>query len=411
MSFKPLTELLTRLGEKDIEVRRVAVLKFGCTCLSEIPDTREEEQFPVTAREKLMSSLGKGDSGGEELKEAELYEALIKALEKSPNVFNLKKRPAASKNSVDLGYFLSFGGSTGMFIEGDLFSLEVEVPERIQKYTEIHWGFSRKPIQKFKAISNGALFAVFAPISGYPGSTSIGQEYRELVSAQVDSETRFRSLAFGPVPMHSDFYLIFGKRDVAADEESPRVYSSGDDIFLVYDESAELSDAAEELFWAVGYEAMKFYRLQMDDSLLLEYDTEISNSFSELSDAVKGMVLDPWWNPYRKLKIARKGRKSLADTFTRLVEFETHLLSYNRSRAQLLDSVKRNRIISPVRHHIAEVTETEARVPSGLSSALEYFAAEVQTFRNITSILFGSLVGAGAVLLAALLTRLLSGGR
>jgi hypothetical protein len=407
LSFEALRELLEPLGAGPLEIRSVAVLKVGCTCLSDTHEGALNARFPITAFEELEATKRKKRKQEPDLQTQSLYPSLIAALEKSSNVFDLQ-RPTLTQQPTEDTYSISIGGERGFFVTGPSFSLKVEMPQRHQQHHDMHWGFSENPIERFGVVSSGSLYAAFARIRSYPGGTNIGHEYRELVRGQIQSETALTCPAFGPVPLHPDIYLVFQKTKVGEGESSKRIYSANDDVFAVFDESRDLLDAAMDILWDINTDATEFYRLAMDRSLLLSFDQEILNHFSDLSDAISQNSSAPWWNVYKSQKAVHKGRQSLGRTYTRLVEFESQSLTYTRERTQFLERVKRNRVFSSSRHYLAEMTESDTNVPPGLYAALNYFSSELQTLKNIRSILVGSLIGAGALLLAAYLTKLWS---
>jgi len=203
--FSRLTEALIGLGEVSLEIDQIIIAKIGCVALFPTKQLESESNFPITAQETAQRgqpSTATGSVFGPDL--PNMHAAIIKALEKHPNVFDLK----VEHDELGMRIRPRMGG---WLVSGDSFSLRVELPSRLQKLAWYIEGRSN-PIERFEVISDGSLFVAFASIEDYPIFTIIGQEYRELLQEQIEKETQFGWAVFGPVPVHPDFYLVVKKR-------------------------------------------------------------------------------------------------------------------------------------------------------------------------------------------------------
>ncbi len=379
--YPHLTKVLTDLGETDLQVHTAFVLNLGCVCLHPFEHPILSSRFPVTDLEKLLLSQREQNSSP-----LDLHAAIIKALEKHPNVFDiviLGKEP--------FGFVTSH--HAGTFMTGRNFSLRVELPERMQKYRVLAW--PEKPTEHFEVVSNGSLFATFAPIQDYPVWTHIGEEYRELLSTQIEKDTSVRSLSLGPSPIHPNFYFVLRKKRNQTLPLGTGVYTLKEDVFLVFDNNSQTNrDMAMDFFNDSQSALLDFYSLELIRNSPIEYHIEIFNHFSDLSNYAKEILAVPWWHIFKLSKFAHLGRISLSNIHKRYLEFETELFDFNRQHNRLLNTIKQHRILSKVNSYFYRITEPDIEVPQAFSRTLDHFENELRTFGNIRSLVIVSLLGA-----------------
>lgn len=396
VTYPHLTKVLTELGETDLQIHSVFLLHLGCVRLLTFEDPTLSSRFPVAELEKLLAS---------EVQQDDLlpyfHTGIIKALKKHPNIFDitiLGKEP--------IGFVTH--RRTGILISGKIFSLRVNLPEPMQTHDALY-AFDAKPIEQFEVISNGSLFAAFAAIQNYPVWTHIGHEYRDLLSAQIEKETSFKSPSFGPSPIHPQFYFVFRKKRNKTPPVGTKVYTLKNDIFLVFDNNSQTNrDMAMAFFKNIKSPLLKFYSLELIRMSLINYDIEISNHFSDLSTSTKKLFATPWWRIFKSRKFAHVGRTSLPDIHKRSVEFETEFFHFNKQRNQLLSQIKQDRILSNIHSYFCSITEPDIQIPQALPHALDHFGDELRTFGNIRSVIIASLFGAAiGAALTVLLTKML----
>ena len=390
--YPHLTKVLTDLGETDLQVHTAFVLHLGCVCLHPF-EHPPLSRFPVTDLEKLLPSQREQNSSS-----PDFHAAIIKALEKHPNVFDI-----AILGKKPFGFVESH--HAGTLITGKSFSLRVELPQRMQKYRAYAW--HEKPTEHFEVVSNGSLFAAFAPIHDYPVWTHIGHEYRELLSTQIEKDTSLQSPSLGPSPIHPNFYFVLRKKRNQTPPLGTEVYTLKEDVFLVFDDNSQTNrDMAMDLFNDIQSALLHFYSLQLIRNFLIYYHTEIFNHFSDLSNSAKEIFAVPWWHIFKSSKFAHLGRISLSNIHKRYLEFETELFDFNRQRNRLLNIIKQHRILSNVYSYFYTITEPDIQVPQAFSRALDHFENELRTFGNIRSVVIASLLGAAVgAAITALLTQ------
>ncbi len=381
VAYPHLTKVLTDFGETGLQVHSAFVLHLGCVCLLTFEKPSSSSRFPVTDLEKLLPSEREQDGSP-----PDFHAAIIKALKKHPNIFDIV---ILGKESIGFVKPLH----TGTLITERSFSLRVELPERMQRYHAYTW--REKTIEQFEVVSNGSLFAAFAPIQDYPVRTHIGHEYRELLSTQIEKETSLKSPPLGPSPIHPDFYLVLRKKRNETPPVGTKVYTLKNHVFLVSDNNSQTNrDMAMELFNDIHFALLEFYSLELIRNSLINYDIEIFNHFSDLSNSVKKLFAAPWWRIFKSAKFAHLGRISLSNIHKRCVEFETNLFGFNRQRNQLLNTIKQHRILSNIYSYFYTTTESDIQVPQVFFRALDHFEDALRTFGNIRSVVIASLVGA-----------------
>jgi hypothetical protein len=388
VAFERLTGLLENLGERNLQIHHVLILKVGCICLS--------EKDPPQRVEKQESRSGEGETITQDP-----YDDILKSLQEHPNIFDVRQ-------TGDEQSSLSFAKGEEMFVEGKTFCLRVHLPERLQKFRDDAEEMGGSLIEEFNVLSTGSLFAAFARIRDFPVFTFIGQEYREIVTVQIDNETRFKTVPFGPSPLHPDFYLVTRRCGEGEAPLGTKVYSASDDVFVVMDQSsASDMERACELFWRLGSDLLDFYRIMMDATTLLSINERLFSHFSELSDQFVQMLQTSAWHPLKLNKLSVAARASLSNVYLSLVDHERLLLEVARDRNRFLKEVRANIVLSHLHAYLSDHTDPEADVPQSLNPTLSYFGAELQMFKNIRSIMAASLIGAaaGALLTAVLTSR------
>jgi hypothetical protein len=379
--FQKLTEVLTKLGETNLEIHSAFILQLGCVPLKTFkePDSR----FPVTDREKLLTSEKEQDK-----KTPLFYEEIIEVLKKHPNVFDIDI-PDKEGSFVFMHKL-----ETGILTGGYFFSLRVDLPERLQRY-RFEYLLDRKPIENFNVISSGSCFAAFSPVQDYPILIHIGHEFRELLKEQIEKETSFSCPPLGPSPIHPKFYFIFRQKKDEAPPEEMKIYAHRDDIFLVLDKDSQtVIDIARSFVSEIQLLLIRFYAVMLHRHELYQYYQEIFNHFSELSNSVKNLFTTRWWKIYEAFKISYLGKRSLSNIHIRFVEFETTLFHFNTSRRECLEEINQHRILSIIHGYFTKTTDPHIQIPQGFLSAVSHFEGELRTFWNIRVVVIASLLGA-----------------
>jgi len=376
--YETLRNLLTHLGEKNLRISRAFALKLGAVYVRQ---TNKSANSPFSQID------------------------FPKMLGQHPNMFDI-----TTLGDEDLTNFLvneSAYFDDAAIISGKPFSVRVSLPSRLHRHKA---SLYEKPTEQFEVVSTGCLFAAYAPIEDYPLFTQIGHEYRDLLRAQIEKDTSFRSPPLGPSPIHPDFYFAFRKRIKKRRTEGTRIYTSGarraPDVFLVLDESI-LDDRylAFDFLIRVHVDLIDFYCLKLDHLMLRYRDERISEALSAIAACSKDLVATPWWRIFESNRHAHAGRTRLSDIYSEVVEFQSELSGYLRSRGEFLRAIDQDRFLHGLHSYLSDDTEPAVGIPSTLPHALNHFEQEMRAFQNIRSVLVASLAGAAAgALITAILT-------
>jgi hypothetical protein len=196
-AYPILTKVLSGLGETG-GVERAYIVKLGCVRLLEF-DEPKHGRFPLVEFADLSAPSAARDVTG-----ADLHSEILKSLREHPNIFDIT-------SITDKRDEITNRSQMGRLVIGNVFSLKVRLPERLQKWRR-HWAEESTTAQEFHVISSGSLFAAFAEVEDYPARTNIGHEYRDLLQEQIRKASSLKCPNFGPSPIHPDFYIVLRKK-------------------------------------------------------------------------------------------------------------------------------------------------------------------------------------------------------
>ena len=393
-AYSSLNKLLSALGET-VGVERAYIVKLGCVRLLEF-DEPEDCRFPLVEFAKLSAP-----SAGSDVKE--LHSEILKSLREHPNIFDIT-------SITDKRAEIRNGSEMGRLVIGNVFSLKVRLPERLQKWRQ-HWAEESTTAEEFQVISSGSLFAAFAEIEDYPTRTNIGHEYRDLLKEQIRKASSLKCPNFGPSPIHPDFYIVLRQKSADEIPRGSKTYAlRNEDILVVSDsEAGAIEWAATNLFRKLEFPLFSFYDLGLGRLRLLYYNTEIFNHFGDLSSGLERLQSISWWHWLQLRKSSLEAKKSLSHVHQRLVDYGAAYLEYSRRRNDLLNRIKEDLIIGEISGYFRHHSETDSELPEALTPALNYFAQELQTSGNIRSTIVAAFLSALAgAFFYALISRFLS---
>lgn len=383
MSEKTFRDLPVKFGKQQVEIDHVLLVKFGCVCVK-----GEAYRLPATHGGVWLWDKAKGLSP---------YDHIIQALEKQANIFDLRtieERDQSIYSTKD----------HRMLVDGNLFSLRVNLPLRMQKYREE----TASCIEEFAVVSSGSLFAAFTEARDYPTVTYMAHEYREIVRAQIDKEMSFEHISLGPSPIHPDFYIVVPRKGEPQSTTATGIYSIDQDIFVVMEGHGRSDiEMVTDLFDQIRHELLDFYEIKMHEVVLGHRYMLLTSEFSELGDGFKRVLqTSSWVHPFRRVRLASSARASLSNIHISLVEHETLLLEIDKDKSHLFAKIKESKVLSDLYGYFHQLTESEFEIPKSLSPALEHFSGELETFRNIQAVVIATIAGAAiGALLTALFTR------
>ncbi len=391
-----LTKTLSELGEKELQIQNVFLIKIGCVMLTDFTEQSFlNSRHPITELERVETEFKQANPKNET--PGFYYNKIITALKRHPNIFDLK---IIDKERV--GDIISC--EAGMLVKDKLFTLRVDLPDRLQKYKDDFPG-QKKPIEKFEVVSSGSLFVAFTKIQDYPLMTYMAHEYREILGNEINKEPDVKFHIIGPSPIHTDFHCVIRKKQDGAHQVETKVYASNDDVFVVIaDDGMSIRELAISFLTAVEFEMLQFYRLQASRTHLLCYYIEILSLFEDLSSAVKKLLNNSGWRLFRSIKFAHSGKMCLSTILTRFVKYEQELFSVGRRREEFLQSIKEDKLLSFIHSYFLQISDPDIKMPDALLSAVDHYSKEVRAFENIVSIVVASLLGAvaGSLMVIAL---------
>ena len=376
-SHERLQATLTELGEKDLSIKDVILIKFGSIMLAEV-SIPENSQFPVSDKIGAQKPTYKLPIG--------IVDQIHAALKDHPNIFEpelILKREESF-----------WGGQFGLFAKGDLYRYRVHLPKAKQKYDDMNIA------EHFSVLCGGSVFAAYMNVEReVPIWSNIGHEFRELARSQIEKETQFKAPALGPCPIHLDVVLVVRDSEQSRTTATRR-YHHENDIFIVTSDKVSIADLVVLSFLEFQGSIDDFYELQCDRKDLLESQEEVDNHFLAAINETRQLLETPSWKIWKTHAISRRARVSIASVHERLVELESGLMSHSRQQKHVLENIKKNPNTAAAHDYFKEMTDPEVNLPSSLAAALGYCEGELQLYGNIRSLLYASLIGAivGALL-------------
>lgn len=252
---RQISEILTELGETQTEVISVHVLKLGCLCFSPFEDPTINTRFPLTRLRETSKSYDRWDR-----KPEQIYGALLDGLEQHSNIFDINRH---DEEAHDRSIFRE----NGILIDGDVCSLRVGLPRRLQKFSSEHLP-GEPSIENFNVLLSGSLFGAYSEVEDYPTDIYIGHEFRELARTQVERTTDFKAPLFGPAPIHPDICIVTVKDQ--EQNRGTRVYGHRGDAVVVIGESTPIKDVVASIFYTTRGTIRDFYKVQLTRSSLLD---------------------------------------------------------------------------------------------------------------------------------------------
>lgn len=372
MPYERLTQLLSETERRPVEVTNAFVFKFGAFLLAESsPD--EEDPNLSTARENLRQESWEPRPN--------MLEEIKAALEGHPNVFHLKPIDAETPLSV-------WGDRTGMLAFGPSFSMEIQLPRGRQKYQDMDTS------EHFMVLWSGSYFGAYAPIEDTPIYTNIGHEFREIARKQIRSSTRYLSPTIGPSPVWTDIVVAQVKTARSSSAEPLRSFAHEDTLCLMLDERIDINDCMQDLFSLSHRYWYGYYELSARRSEHLETDAEIQNRFDESSQSVSKMATTPSWKIWQISDLATKAALEIGQMHRLLVQYEDACWGYDNNRREYLKAIQEVPHLCKLQRETAGECRRDFRPPASINAALEFLEKQIETARNIRSLLLASLMGA-----------------
>jgi hypothetical protein len=367
--YDRLIDLLSSLGEKNLKIQKVILVKFGSLLFAESSKSPEQEEADTKEPEEpreLPRNVG-----------TLVYEAL----KIHPNIFEPEQVREEEAEEAE-------GSSEGFFVKGSFYNYRIHLPKAKHKYKDM------ESSEHFSVVSRGSLFAAYCEVERVPIWSNIGHEFRELAREQIEKVTQLKCPNIGPCPIHPDIVIVV--RDDEQDEKDtfPKRYLNDDDIFIVVSDPRPTVDLVVDCFFDFGFALERFYDLALSRNDAIDTSTEMSVHFGEASGRVEELLQTPSWKIWETHAVARKARISVAMVHTSLVDLESQLLYYERDRAETLDSLKKDRDARLLFEYFQGMTALGIAVPPSLTVALGFFESELQLYGNIRSLLYASLIGA-----------------
>jgi hypothetical protein len=395
-----LKSRLESLGAGIVDIQAVYAVDFGSIAL-------DPERLPILAEERGKEGEISADRDEEEIEskigKLKPNARLIELLKRTPNTFDIKVIDERTQR-------MRITESDLLQFSGDLLRLRVSLPARHQKYASDYAMSHRPPIEEFKVITDGSLFAAYAPVKHAPTLLRIGHEYRELIADLQGKSEPNKFVVIGPSPMHLTYYLV--SRTLASHSEKSRIeiYCDKYDIYVLMDsEGFDPDSAVQFLFDDLNFVLTQFYAVLLERQELFGARYELDSHFDQLAETVGVLVAVSWWQVVQAAAAARIARTHLVDAHRMMVALEGSLRSYERQREKFLEEVSESVYLSIGRKYVAETCEAEISLPQTLQSAMSYYSAEILAFESTRSVIGASVLGVAATLLGAVVGASLAG--
>ena len=382
MAYERLTQLLSKIEKKPVEICAAFVFKFGNLLLAEeLP--RDDEPYQFSAREGLEFEPWEPPS--------KILEEIKRGLECHPNVFHLHDLDVSPELSV-------VGTRTGMLVEGPIYTMEIQLPKGRQHFQD------GDVSEHFTVIWSGSPFAAYTAIEDIPLYTNIAHEFRELARNQIEESTRYKAPLFGPCPVSTDIIVVVANTPDITTTQALRSYEHHGTLYLVIDEHIHVTKFMQQLFDISHMYWEGYYELILERSESIEMDIEIQNRFSEASQAVNTMAITPSWKVWKTSKLATLAALEIGQMYKLVVQYDEACWRYDNQRREYLKRICDIPHLSKLRRYTAEDCQRDFRTPSSITAALEFLEKQIETARNIRSLVLASLLGAvvGAVITGVL---------
>ncbi len=391
--YSEIEKELGRLLNRKIKVKNAYILQFGCTKITPFEEKEDDSDYTIAQLENNFETNNLTEQTGE------CHKAIVDALKKHPNIHDIQTvRKRDSKISIH--------GISGSLIAGDVFALEINLPERFHKFKEY-----RQVIEQFKVISDGSLFAAFSEITDYPIFPHIGHEYREILKKQVDEQTDFFSPSFGPTPIHPDFYIIIEDSLGNGNKSKRPLHYVGDEdeVFIISTSARdEIVELVTFLFLDAEFELIVLYRTILMRNLCMRYVIEIHDEFEMVSSMLGEIHDKKWWQVIQLNKLTQNVKRKLIKIHTLLIAHDRQRHSLNRQRRWLSQCVEKHSMLSHIHSYCIEQTDPDVEVTSTLFPALQFSGEQLRALSNVRAVVIASLVGLLGAGLGALITALLT---
>jgi hypothetical protein len=374
MAYEALTRVLEKGGEATTLVQRCILIKVGAVAFED-----EHGSQDPAARSEFAKKL---------------VDQLVKAVACHPNV----AEPVHIGQAVHATTTL---GGSEVLTTGEHFLFHVTLPRPRLKYAP--WS-SCKDIEDFYAITSGSLFATFKEVADLDEPCGIGQEFRELLDAQIRGASQLKSSHVAPTPLHPDMYLVLSDAD-ASQPGRPKIVMRREDLILILgDAKPKTADLADSFFRSIETTILSFYRNSLARSASDDITSKVLARFSRLSRCAQAAFATPPWKLLRSRRLSQEAQTHLSSIHESIVEREAMEIGFNSSRESFLRSVAEHPILGQLRDYFSRELRKEEEIPKSLIAALTYFQSQLSLALNIRTLLIATILGAvvGAVLGTAL---------
>jgi hypothetical protein len=359
---------LEELGFSDLEIVNCYVIELGC-------------MFFKSKKEESISN--------ENIKNLNL-EVLKKVLEKHPNIFSIDtfKYREEEITTYDRHSFFNLT---------KYLNIKIKLPIHVSKL-----GILGEHIENFKVIMNGSMYAAFAEINQIPMFCHIGAEYREIISKQLENdESEFKYLMIGPNPIHPNIYLLFYKDNnfnttILTDKEKR-------DIYIIMPQT-DINNYICSLILCEHTALSGFYNVKNQIYKLNEFLYTIRNLYNNLSLTFSNMISNSFWKFWAKISYSKQIRNLLLQINKVICDFESSQIHFNNNKMEVLDRINKDDILRLTIEYFKNELNYSDNISANLPKSLDFFCNEMQTIRNIYSIVVTSIVGLVGVIIGAIIT-------
>jgi hypothetical protein len=354
----------------------------------------------VLIESSQVDSDSSNDSGDEASKRetsfSRMYEEIIRALNKHPNIFEVK--PFGDTHG-DVVRFTS----KGLILRGSPVKLHINLPIAVQKFSATHW--VTKPAESFDIIMKGSLFAAYMQISDWPHFTYIAQEFRELFREHINSTTQYKVLNLGPTPIHLDLYLVLLDQSTLPPKSTP-IFEADNDLFILAPGDVDVEKIVVGIMTSMQWPLALFYSAMVEREEVMVLTEEIHNSFMRLLNFRQQHQEAKWYHLPKRVHLDKQASDQISHLYEAIFTAQAAQFDYDQSRREVRDGVTAAPLLAPAVKYFADSLEDVLVIPESLFPALDHFAAHVRSATGTRIAVIASLIGAAVgALLKAMLTH------
>lgn len=329
---------------------------------------------------------------------------LIKALEKNSNIFNIHE--VSNQKTINRTRYTHLG----KIIEKKPIAMELNLPERLQKYSVLSDVFGEKFVERFKSIINGSTFICYKEIKEF-NTLSIGVEFREIYKKIIDDYFDFQFKVQPPCPFRENYYIIVAENEsLFKNNGFVSIHKKYSDIYIIVNELFIEKDTSEEeliffIMKPIINELNNYYHLKSLNMLIDIYMENINELYTECTRNYSELTSVNSYNLLKYNKLKKNLKKQVFLLHNYYLEIESYIYDYDISREKFLENISKNPILQVQYDEFKKETDYENKLSMNLLNILSYFSEELRNYESTRIAIICSIMGASLGATATLLAK------